>query len=101
MEKIILILVCCLMLTGCLEDIVKDPVCADKPVYRQYDINVPPRPPLNNLEGLTNSSTPGQVVRAYELDTTVIMEYAISLENLIKPIANKEAILPIEPPKVD
>lgn len=87
MEKLVLVFTF-LILTGC-ANLVK-PEHADKAVYKRYDITMPDRPTLN-VDELTPNSTIGQAARAYELDLINITEYALKLENILKPIAESES----------
>lgn len=94
MEKVITIILCSFLLTGC-TGLVK-PSCGEKPVYKRYDISMPVRPELQS-GNLTNQSTEGQVARAYENDLINLTEYALKLENLLAPIAVEEGSYNLEP----
>lgn len=97
MEKIILVLTLSLLLIGCGLTPVK-PEEGVQAVYKRYDIVMPERPELNS-DKLGQSSTPGQVARAYELDLINITEYALKLENLLAPIVESESGYDVEPKK--
>jgi hypothetical protein len=92
MGKIIAI---CLMavLTGCATkpELVK-PVCADKAIYKKYDITMPTRPVLG-IKNLNDTSTLGTVARTYEIDLLNMMEYSVQLENIIIPLTTDTTIV--------
>jgi hypothetical protein len=66
----------------------KDP-CADRPIYKPYSIDVPPRPVLTSDKPLTSD---GLVVRAVQEDLSLLSEYAQKLENLIKSLPSDLSI---------
>ncbi len=77
-----------LFLFGCAttQEPPKDP-CADRPVYKEYSIEVPKRPVLGTNSDITNH---GDLSRSVQKDFSSIAEYAEKLENIVKSIANKK-----------
>jgi len=84
--KTILLLISCLILNGCASwtKTPKDP-CADRPIYKPYQIEVPVRP--NLMSSSSNETTSaGELVRTVEKDYMLLQEYAQKLENLINAL---------------
>jgi hypothetical protein len=71
-----------LMGAACNPDKPQDP-CADRPIYKAYQIELPSRPVLTST---VQAKTEGEVVRAAEDDLSLLSEYAQKLENLIKSL---------------
>lgn len=59
-----------------------DDVCADRPIYKAYNIDLPARPKLTS----GNQISEGDTVRAVEEDMSLLAEYAEKLENLLKSL---------------
>lgn len=93
MEKIITACILTIGLSGCFGSKLTKPECIERPVYKKYDITMPERPQLE-IETLRQNSTNGQATRAYELDALSLAEYAVKLENILKPIAEDNAKIP-------
>jgi hypothetical protein len=93
MEKIILACLLAVAVTGCAgkRTLVK-PVCADKAIYKKYDIAMPARPELV-VKQLKSNSDIGEVARAYELDLLNMTEYSLQLENILTPIVTDTTIV--------
>lgn len=87
MEKLAAVFAC-LFLVGCATPLVQ-PACGEKPVFKKYDIVMPDRPVLQ-VDQLTDKSTIGEAARVYENDLANVLEYALKLENVIKPIAEDQ-----------
>lgn len=87
MGKVITATALTLLLTGCFGGELVKPECGEKAVYKKYDITMPVRPALETLK-LKDSSTDGEVARAYENDIIDLATYAKQLENILDPIVN-------------
>lgn len=88
MEKLALLFIS-LFLVGCASTPLVKPVCGEKPVFKKYDITMPDRPVLQ-VDQLSPNSSIGEAARVYELDLANMIEYALQLENVIKPIAEEQ-----------
>jgi hypothetical protein len=73
-----------LMGAACNPEKPRDP-CAEVPVYKPYTIDMPERPQL--MSSVTLQSE-GLVVRAVSNDLSVLSEYALKLENLLKSVSS-------------
>lgn len=96
MGKIIAALTLALLLVGCGGGELVKPNCGDRAIYKKYDITMPSRPELETMK-LTNSSSDGEVSRAYELDIVSLATYAKQLENILDPITKDQKDIAVEP----
>lgn len=79
---------CVLLISGCSLFANKpDAPAADRPIYKPYKIDIPPRPTLSSDK---EYATDGAVVRGVESDLTELSEYATKLENLIRALPKEQ-----------
>jgi hypothetical protein len=86
MKKYLWLLVSIPFITGaaCNPTLPQEP-CAEVPIYHPYTIEVPVRPVLN-ADKITDRDSEGVIVRIIEDDYSLLMEYALKLENIIRAI---------------